>query len=379
MDRSQSVFHLFHSTAVGGIETHVLQLATAQREFGWKPRIVTREDGWLAKRAAADGFEVLPLRMRGFYDLRSAIRLATLVRGLRPDLLHAHGMRGSRYARIACRLCRSSALVMTAHSTNSWKHFDSQGAVICVSRAVKTALAERGLTNLHLIRNGIPDDPPESPASIGVAPSYLDLSGPRTNGGLLLLHVGRFIPDKAQDWLLTQLERLPDELSERLSVLFVGDWQRTDYGRTCHNRSVASPRLRERTLFVGEQGKDAISALYGLADAVVLPSRREACPLTLLEAARAGLPVLASAVGGVPELVQESETGYLFPPGNGAVFARKLGRLLDPDQRRTIGAASRDRFLRHFTARRMAVETLALYRNLLDVNEQRDRNDQSCS
>ena len=365
MAHARSVFHLFHSTGVGGVEIHMLQLAEAQRDLGWIPRIVTREDSWLAERAAADGFEVLPLRMRGFYDLASVVRLVGLVRRLQPDLLHAHAMRASRYARIACRWCRTPALVMTAHSTNAWKHFDPEGAVICVSGAVERALAERGMTNLHLIYNGIPEAPPKPPASLDEVPSYRKMADLRKDGRVLLLHVGRFVHDKAQDWLLTQLERLPDEHSERLLVVFAGAWQQTDYGRRCHMRSVSSTRLRSLTLFVGEQSMGALSAWYGLADAIVLPSRREACPLTVLEAARAGLPVLASGVGGVPELIRDAETGYLFPPEDEAVFATKLRRLLDAGQRAALGATARDRFLKGFTAQRMAAETLALYRRIL--------------
>lgn len=367
MAQSGSVFHLFHSTGIGGAEIHLLQLAAAQRELGWTPRILARPGSWLAQQAAAERFEVLSLRMRGFFDPVSAIRLGRLIRRYRPNLLHAHAMRASHYARLARRWNRSPTLVMTAHSTNSWKHFDRSAPIVCVSRSVEEALRARGLSNLHLIYNGIPELAPIPDSSVEESSLYREIAErKRVQGRLVLLQVGRFIRDKGQDWMLQQLEELPSELAGRVLVLFAGDWQGTDYGRACHRQLLASPELNERVVFLGQQPMGALTAWYRMADALVLPSRREACPLSLLEAARAGLPALASEIGGIPELVRDTGNGYLFPVGDGSAFAARLRLLLDPAQRRALGAVARTRFLEDFTAERMARQTLALYRRVLD-------------
>ncbi|MCB2262605.1 MAG: glycosyltransferase family 4 protein [Candidatus Thiosymbion ectosymbiont of Robbea hypermnestra] len=367
MSQSGSVFHLFHSAGIGGIEIHLLHLATAQREQGWAPRILTQPRSWLAEQAVAAGLEVLPLNMRGFFDPVSVLRLAGLIRRHRPDLLHAHAMRASHYARLARRWNHSSALVVTAHSTSSWKHFDRNAPVICVSRAVEQALRARGLSNLHLIYNGIPQVPPRPAGAVEKSSLFRELAErKRTQGRLVLLQVGRFIHDKGQDWLLEQLAGLPQEFAERILVLFAGDWQATDYGRACHHRLAASPRLREIAVFLGPTSMAALSTWYRLTDVLILPSRREACSLSLLEAARAGIPALASEIGGIPELVHDAEHGYLFPCKDGAIFADRLHRLLDPAQRHTLGTAAKTRFREHFTAQRMANQTLAFYRRVLD-------------
>lgn len=366
MVQPRSVFHLFHSTGVGGAEIHLLQLARAQRVQDWRPLILARPGSWLAHQAAADGLEVLPLRMRGFFDPVSVLRLGWLIRRHRPDLLHAHAMRGTRYARLARRWSGSPGLVMTAHSTSSWKHFDRREPVICVSRAVEQALRARGLSNLHLIYNGIPELSPQPEQSVEESSLYRRIAERKSEQNLLvLLQVGRFIRDKGQDWMLERLDKLPPELAARVLVLFAGDWQGTEFGRACHRRFLASTRLEEGAVLLGSLSMSELEAWYRLADALVLPSRREACPLSLLEAARAGLPVLASDAGGIPELVQDAGNGYLFPVGDHLAFEARLGLLLDPAQRLTLGEQARRRFFEGFTAKRMASETLALYRKVL--------------
>jgi glycosyltransferase involved in cell wall biosynthesis len=127
-----------------------------------------------------------------------------------------------------------------------------------------------------------------------------------------------------------------------------------------------TPLLRSRAIFLGEQDPAAMGLWYGLADAVLLPSRREACPLTAIEAARATLPILASDVGGVGEIVRDGSSGLLFPVEDADSFAAALRRLLDPAQRRSLGVMAREGFLRHHTDRHMAGQILTIYEGLLD-------------
>jgi glycosyltransferase involved in cell wall biosynthesis len=369
MSRNRTVLHLFHSTVIGGIEVHILQLATAQRALGWRACVVARPDSWLAEQAASAGIDVMPLRMRGFWDVSSTARLFSIVRKQRPAVLHGHAMRGSHYARLSRRWLKGSPpLVQSAHSTHSWKHFDPAAPVICVSEAVAEALRARGFRNLPVIYNGIPEASQRSGSDKKPSMWRWLSERKRSERLLVLLQVGRFIPDKAQDWTLAQLATLPPELSSRILVLFIGDWSATEYGRACHRLRMDSPHLRARTVFLGQQDIEAVDAWYELADAVLLPSRREALGLTLLEAARSSLPVVASAVGGIPEVVQNGLTGHLFASDDTGAFGSALRRLLDPIHREELGTAARARFLSRFTAERMARETVFLYEKMLTPN-----------
>ena len=106
--------------------------------------------------------------------------------------------------------------------------------------------------------------------------------------------------------------------------------------------------------------------LLDAADVFVLPSRQEAMPLAAIEAMEAGLPVVATEVFGSAEVVVDGGTGLLVPPGNAARLAQAVLALLgDPERRRRMGAAGRTRFLDHYTSRRMADETLAVYTEVL--------------
>jgi glycosyltransferase involved in cell wall biosynthesis len=104
----------------------------------------------------------------------------------------------------------------------------------------------------------------------------------------------------------------------------------------------------------------------------VLSSRWEGLSLTVIEGMLAGLPVVATRVGGTAELVQDGVTGWLVPPQDERALASALGRLLDdPHQRRTMGEAGRQRALRRLTADRMAADVKALYATRLSTRVRR--------
>jgi glycosyltransferase involved in cell wall biosynthesis len=105
-----------------------------------------------------------------------------------------------------------------------------------------------------------------------------------------------------------------------------------------------------------------VAAWLRRADALVHPARWEGFGLAVLEAMLAGLPVVASDVSSLPELVIDGETGLLVPPDDPPTLARALARALE--ERDRLGAAGRERALREFSVARMADSTVALYRSL---------------
>jgi glycosyltransferase involved in cell wall biosynthesis len=129
-------------------------------------------------------------------------------------------------------------------------------------------------------------------------------------------------------------------------------------------RQIERLGLQGRVRLLGhcEQAAPFLAAL----DVLALPSFHEGFPNAVLEAMAAGLPVVASAVGGVPEQVLDGQTGLLVPPGDDAALARALARLFsDPPWAARLGCAGRDRVARQFTLQAMASRTEALYASLL--------------
>jgi glycosyltransferase involved in cell wall biosynthesis len=123
-------------------------------------------------------------------------------------------------------------------------------------------------------------------------------------------------------------------------------------------------QLSEDVIFTGI--RQDVPNILGLLDVFVLPSLWEGLPIALLEAMAAGLPVVATAVGGTPEVVVEGETGFLVPPRDPEALAEAILRLLrEPDLRRRMGEAGRKRVAEHFSVEQMVQKTEALYEHLL--------------
>lgn len=187
----------------------------------------------------------------------------------------------------------------------------------------------------------------------GVPPSGAD-AGPASRHDRTVLAVGRLHRQKGFDLLLRALALIEDA-----RAVVVGDGD--------ERRSLGALALE---LGVGERVElrpwdDGVRSAYGSYDALVVPSRFEAFPLTILEAMFAGVPVIASDVGSVAEAVVHGETGLLVPPGDVPALADAIRRLLADEQtRRELGGRGRDRAHRLFTADAMARAYEALYTEL---------------
>jgi len=122
--------------------------------------------------------------------------------------------------------------------------------------------------------------------------------------------------------------------------------------------------MSDRVEFLGVQ-KD-VPARLAKNQLFVLSSTREGFPLSVLEAMRAGLPVVAAAVGGIGEAVIDGTTGFLFPPGDVNKLREKLETVItDPLLRQKMGNAGRERFLKYFTLEKMIEKTLVIYREII--------------
>ncbi len=175
--------------------------------------------------------------------------------------------------------------------------------------------------------------------------------------------VARFAPQKAHDVLLRAFDSARREGGPRIRLLLVGDDPFGD-GRRRAEALARELELGDACLFAGVR-RD-VPALLAASDAFVMSSLWEGLGLVFLEAMAAGLPVLASRVSAVPEVVVEGETGLLVPPGDPDELAVGLRRLAqDGELRRRLGAAGRQRMRAVFGLDRMVDETLAVYRDVL--------------
>lgn len=230
----------------------------------------------------------------------------------------------------------------------------SWGGVVPVSISREVANTIREVygqkVNMPVIYNGIPTK--EFAANTG-------RDKDKTKKDLILLHVGRFAPQKNHRLLVEAFALAVKEYPE-MQLWLVGDGPL----RPEMEGLVKEKGLDGKIFFLGI--RDDVSALLGAADIFVFPSDWEGVPLTVLEAMSANKPVIATAVGGVPELIEDGISGILVPPRNPEALANVVLCLAkDPELRQKMGKAGQERAVAMFDISRTAREYEALYLKLL--------------
>lgn len=188
----------------------------------------------------------------------------------------------------------------------------------------------------------------------GIDPARFPPRAPQPDAHPHIAFVGRLDPVKGADLLLDALAALRPS-HPGLTASFIGDGPQADHTRA-RARTLG---LDDVTTFLGAQPEEAVADLLQRADLLVLPSFAEGLPVVLMEAMATGLPVIASRIAGIPELVRDGENGLLIPAGDTVALTAAIDRLLtDPDLRLRMGQDGRATVLADFTieteARRLA-------------------------
>ena len=285
-----------------------------------------------------------------------------------PDVMHAHG--GAwRAAATARMVLRATPLVYTEHGRTldaaKWRIAIERWSSRCTDRI--TAVSRAAAAELHrllqlpvspeVIANGV--EPPSSRVrgrdelrrEIGVAAD-----------DVLAVTVGRLEQVKDHSLLLRSFASIADEIP-KLRVAFVGGGSLQDRLR----EDAARLGVNNRTWFAGH--RTDVPDWLRAADFFVLSSAREGLPVSLLEAMGHGLATAATAVGGIPEVLQGSEAGLLVPPGDAGALSQAIARLArDASLRREMGSHAQQR-VRSFSREKMIEGYCAVYRSVLEAKE----------
>ena len=349
------IVHLVIGGDVAGGQLVALRLARAARARGDEVAFVAPERGPFTELAAREGFAVEILPLRRSFQLAAAWRLAQLLRRRRVDVLHTHTLAS---ANVLSRLAAAAARVPLVSHLHIENHFrpatrwllarlDSVTArlaarLVAVSEDTKRAYERQGYPRgrIEVVYNGV-----DLPAN----GEY------RRNDPARIGEVARLCDVKGQRELLHALARLP----EARLVLAGRDLERGGAFKDELERESERLGIRERVEFGFFED---VPALLETLDVVALPSWTEGLPLVLLEAMARGRPVVATPVGGTPELVTDGETGLLVPPRDSEALAAALQRVLDdPDLARRLGEAGRARVAERFTAAEQEQRMLEIY------------------
>lgn len=364
-------FVITRSDAIGGAQIHVRDLAGSLRDEGHEVRVWVGGSGPFVAALEQRGLpvEVLPRLVAPLDPLRDVRTLVELRRALArfgPDLVTLHSSKAGTLGRLATRGL-GVPVVYTAHGwpfvegvprgrAALYRLVERITAPLC-DRIITVSEHDRALarraevgvaTQIVRVHNGVPD----------VAASLLARPG---EGPLRLVVVARLDVPKDPFTLLHALAELRARSS---AVPWTLEWIGEGPRRAPAQRLAATLGLEDRCRFVG--ARDDVAQRLARASVLVLPTDREGLPLSVLEGMRAGLPVVASAVGGIPEAVLPGRTGSLVPPGDAAALARALAVLFDdPALRTRMGAEGRRRYLECFSFTQQRAATLDVYRSLL--------------
>jgi glycosyltransferase involved in cell wall biosynthesis len=350
-----------------GGEVCLVNLARGLLARGHEVTCIVRPDGWLASVLPRHGVPTRELPLVDWYEPVSIARLGAWLRRERVDIVHTHTPRDWFIA--ATATVGGPALnVATRHLLRPVTHpglkrpfLRRLSAMIAVSDAVR-----RGVETARLV----------APGCLATIPNGVALSGPGQRLGplrareqlgpedLVVGCVARLSPEKGVADLLRAVARLRPRWP-RLTVLIVGDAPVASGHPQELRRLAVSLGLGSAVRFCGYQ-PDA-GNLCAEFDIQVVCSLAEPCGLATLEAMAQGRPVVATASGGSPELVDDGIEGFLVPPRDPERLANRLDCLLDsPGLRREMGRRGRDRAQRDFGLDLMVERTEAVYRLALD-------------
>lgn len=357
------VLHSESSTGWGGQENRTLNEMIAMRERGHEMAVVSRPGARILERAKEAGFPTYAVDMRGALDLPGILKLRRVMCEFRADIVNTHSGRDTQLAGMAARTLgrKRPRIVRTRHLalpiTSKFTYSTLPDRVVAVSNFVRD----------YLISAGIPA------GQVVAIPTGIDLNryAPIAGGGTLRSELG--LP--AETILIGTVAILrvkkghADLLRAARSVL-----QR--FPEAHFIIAGDGPQTRNLVQLIGELGlasrvhmlglrRDVMNVLQSL-DLFVLPTHQEALGTAFIEAGAVGLPVVATDVDGVPEVVADSETGMLVPPRDPAALAAAISRFLeDPMLRREFGENARKRVGSEFSREVMARRMENLYIGLL--------------
>lgn len=372
---------------IGGPALHAILLEQGLRARGYETVLIAgREgprEGNLHDLAAEKGVEPLILpelgrEVRPLRDCAALVKLVRLLRRLRPQIVHTHTAKAGALGRIAAKLAGVPIIVHTFHghvlhgyfSRRTTRFFLSIERCLAAASTKVLTVSEGQRQDLLRLRIGRPE-------TVGVMPLGLELEGflrselrrgeirrrLGVNAGALLVGiVARLAPIKDHT---TFLEAAFDLRKSRLDVQFliVGDGEL----RSALEQEASSLGLDGCAHFLGWQRE--LEPIYADLDLAVLSSLNEGTPVSLIEAMAAGLPVVATKVGGIPELVADGKTGLLVPPKDPMAMSRAMETLLgDPERRRQMGRLGREAVYPLYSDAALIDRMHGLYASLLQAS-----------
>lgn len=359
-------FIVTRSDLIGGAQIHVRDLAAALTQHGHDAVVLTGASGPYVDALRAAGVETIPLKhlgaaIRPIQDARALYEIYATLKQLKPDLLSTHSSKSGILGRAAARLL-GLPVVFTAHGWAFTPGIPRREALVyrwieriaapLASRIITVSEFDRQLAlsygfaapdKLVTVHNGMPDVPPALRADPARSP-------------VRMVMTARFEPQKDHPTLFLALAGLR---SRPWSLDLIGDGPLLPAAESM----ARDLGIAERVRFWGQRMD--VAEQLAQAQVALLITNWEGFPRSILEAMRAGLPVVSSGVGGTAESVRDGETGFVVGQGDVQELKQRLELLLDdPGLRSRMGACGREQYEKHFTLEHTVAKTLRVYRDI---------------
>ena len=358
---------LTRGDVLGGAQSHVRELSLELRRLGHEVTVITGAPGIFTEQLHHAGIPWVEVRslvrpLRPHRDVSALLQLWCALRKLKPDLVCAHTAKAGSLGRVAARLHHLPS-VFTPHG---WSMLDrtslQPNPLYCWAESLAARLGTRVINVCEFER--------QYAQELGVCPAgALDV----VLNGIAETAEVRFRPVDAQPPLLVMVARFAAQkdhhtLIQALSGLLSTEWSLVLVGSgELESRvalQIAAAGLRNRVRILPSETN--VDRLLMEAQIFVLSTHFEALPISILEAMRAGLPVVATDVGGIHEAVRHDQTGLLAEHGDVEGLRHALARMIsEPAMRVSFGSAGRRLWSNQFTAGAMAARTVEVYQHAL--------------
>jgi glycosyltransferase involved in cell wall biosynthesis len=379
------VVRIFSRLNIGGPSIHVLLLTAGLNPRRFDSTLIVGSEGPAEGTMfdLADHYGVTPVKLgplgreiSPLQDLRATLQLWRFLRRHRPLVVHTHTSKAGFSGRLAALLAGIPVVVHTFHGHVFKGYFGpvktrlilalerflahNTDAVVTISEKLKEELVSLRVAPAHrvrVIRLGLDLD---DFLALSARSGALRTSVGASEGDFVVGIVGRLVPVK-DHWTFLRAAALACAGSASLRFAVIGDGPLRQELELFARQSGAGDRVR----FTG--WRRDLPQVYADLDAVVISSRNEGTPVSIIEGAAAGKPVVATRVGGIPDMIDDGRDGLMVPPGNPQALADAMLRLVqEPGLRETLGAAARERAAREYSALRLLSEVEKLYLELLE-------------
>lgn len=393
-ERKLKIFYLITKSNFGGAQRYVFDLATAMQARGHEVVVGFGGNGLLAEKLSDAGIRTVSIDglerdIRAVGDLRTFFKLLDLFSEENPDIIHLNSSKMGGLGAVAARLWngvvhveqvvtgyrRSARIIFTGHGwafneersdlsrfligIAHWATIALAHETIAVSKRTREQVISLPLVwhKVAVVHNGVGPLPMMAKSAAREALFGNDTTARLANDPVVIGTIAELHTNKGLSYALEGIAQLKKQSTKPFLYVIIGEGEE----RGALQALTEKLGIEDVVCFAGYR-PDA-STLLSAFDIFLLPSITEAFPYVILEAGNAGLPVVATAVGGIPEVIDDMRSGILIQSKNPGEVTRALGHLIDtPERRAEFGAAIKEQINGRFTLETMVEDTLRVYR-----------------